>query len=101
MGIDIEQHAAEVLQGLRIARSSKRKTDVGAWPAEDIRALADCVLANAEFQNSRICIRCDPTTFSKFGICETVGNGGNYKRAEVVKLGKPAFGDFIEFLLVP
>lgn len=98
MGINIEEHAAEILQELRSARRSKRKTDIGAWPAEDIRELADRVLSDPELQNQGIRIHCDPTTFNKFGIPEKIGNSGQYKQATVVKLGTPPFADFIEFL---
>jgi hypothetical protein len=75
-----------------------RRIDVEGWRSEDVCRFVNYVVAGLDSNNLRpVGIRCDPTTFGKFGVpFEHPHNSGKYQGISVVICASPPFVEFIE-----
>jgi hypothetical protein len=75
-----------------------RRVDVEGWRTEDVSRFVNYVIVGLDSHNLRLVgIRCDPTTFAKFGIpFEHPHNSGKYQGISVVICENPPFDDFIQ-----
>jgi hypothetical protein len=85
---------------LRISGTAfvNRRIDVEGWHSEDVHRFVKYLIAGLDSNKLRmIGIRCDPTTFDKFGVpFEHPHNSGKYQGIPVVICANPPFVDFIE-----
>lgn len=75
--------------------------DVGAWNADQVCALLDALLTQANTYKLRLRgVRTDTSGFAKLGIPQDTSNSGKYKGVPVVMTPSVDF-DMMEFVLQP